>query len=243
MAYHKDLPESWIEIIEKDPVLKGLWADHNSEYEAVPEFLLGLIGDEFERLKPIFALYGEPGIDMYEKIVEMKALADPDSEEGTLHKYTGYFYVKEKGNEEIAKKLVREYIQFMNDIYINEFEEEAILDEDTKITFVPDEEYSKIMDELDEAWMEDEDMPESEMHESIADWFIFELDYMDGCDELKDLLWEAAYNLEESYEMSYYLMWSLVDKPAEENPFLPYYKLWCMGYTARFVAEDQVLVL
>ena len=44
MSYHKDLPQSWIEIIEKDVVLKGIWEEHDSEYEAVPEFLFGLRG-------------------------------------------------------------------------------------------------------------------------------------------------------------------------------------------------------
>ena len=49
MAYHEDLPESWIEIIEKDEVLQELWEDHNSEYEAVPDFLFGSVWGEIWR--------------------------------------------------------------------------------------------------------------------------------------------------------------------------------------------------
>lgn len=242
MAYHSDLPESWIEIIEKDSVLKELWAGHSSEYEAVPDFLFGLLWDELERLKPIFALYGEAGMDMYDKIIELKALTEPCGDEASLNKYGGYFYVKEKGNEEMAQELVREYIQAMNDLYINEFEEEAILDEDAEITFVPAAERSRIMEELYEAWQDGEDMPENELADVMNDWFLFEMEFKDGCEELKSLLWEAVYNLQEDYKMSYYLMWSLADMPDVENPYLPYYKLWCMGYTARFAAKDQVLV-
>lgn len=38
-SYHEELPEKWIEIIEKDEVLKEIWSEHHSEYEPVPEFL------------------------------------------------------------------------------------------------------------------------------------------------------------------------------------------------------------
>lgn len=86
--------------------LKELWEDHNSEYEAVPEFLFGSLWEELERLKPIFALYGEPGMDMYEKLLEIKALTEAKENavneatvnEAALEAYSGYFYVKEKGN-------------------------------------------------------------------------------------------------------------------------------------------------
>lgn len=230
MSYHKDLPQSWIEIIEKDVVLKGIWEEHDSEYEAVPEFLFGLIGDELERLRPVFALYGEPGIDMYEKIVAMKTIAASDSDE------------EPEGKEELVKELAKEYIRAMNDLYRNEFEEEPILDEDAEIILVRDEERDSVIEELQESWDEEEETPENEFNEVICDWYICELEYKEGCKELKNLLWEAVYNLEEDYKISYYLMWSLADRPAAENPYLPFYKLWCMGYTASFPAEDKVLV-
>ena len=40
MMYHKDLPKTWIKIIEQDEVLKEIWEDDIlDESEQVPEFL------------------------------------------------------------------------------------------------------------------------------------------------------------------------------------------------------------
>lgn len=243
MAYHKDLPESWIEIIEKDEVLKELWEDHNSEYEAVPEFLFGSVWGEIERLKPIFALYGAPGFAVYEKILEIEALTLRNVTEDILEMYEGYSYVKTKGNTELAQEVARDYIKAMNDLYVNEFEEEALLDEDAKITFVVPKERNEVEKELHRAWCEADDTPDLDMHETVGDWYIWGLEWKPGCKELKDLLWESLYNIEEDYKMSYYLLWALADMGEMENPFLPYFKLWCMELDARFVAKDEVLVL
>lgn len=243
MAYHKDLPRCWIEIIEKDEVLKELWEDQNSEYEAVPEFLFGNVWGDIERVKPIFALYGEPGLALYEKILEIEALTLHNVTEDILEMYEGYSYVKAKGNIELAQEIIRDYIKAMNDLYVNEFEEEALLDEDAKITFVEPEKRNEAVNKLHRAWCENQDTPDLDMYESIGDWYIWGLEWKQGCKELKDLLWESLYNIEEDYKMSYYLLWVLTDMGEIENPFLPYFKLWCMGLDVRFVAKDEVLVI
>ena len=193
--------------------------------------------------KPIFALYGEPGLEMYEKILEVEALTERSAGEEILEMYEGYSYVKSKGNMELAQTVVKEYIKAMNNLYVNEFEEEAILDEEAKITFVSSEERSKVMEELHKAWRAGDYTPENDMQETIGDWYIWELPIKSECKELKNLLWESLYNMEEDYKMAYYLLWSLADMPGMENPYLPYYKLWCMGLTARFVAKDEVFVM
>lgn len=242
MAYHNDLPQSWISIIEEDFVLNEIWANHNSQYEAVPEFLFGSIWDEIERVQPIFALYGKAGITMYDRILELKALIDHKEAQESLEKYKGYFYVKEKRNKVIVQDVVKKYIKAMNDFYINELEEEAILDEDAKITFVASEERTKIIEAIQKDWQEENNLPENELYEVIGDWYIQDIPIKSGCEELKDLLWESLYNIEEDYKMSYYLLWFLTDRPEKDNPYLPYYMLWCMGYTAKFVARDEVLL-
>ncbi|MBE5864764.1 MAG: hypothetical protein E7292_00950 [Lachnospiraceae bacterium] len=242
MAYHKDLPRCWIEIIEKDEVLKELWEDQNSEYEAVPEFLFGNVWGDIERVKPIFALYGEPGLALYEKILEIEALTLHNVTEDILEMYEGYSYVKATGNIELAQEIIRDYIKAMNDLYVNEFEEEALLDEDAKITFVEPEKRNEAVNKLHRAWCENQDTPDLDMYESIGDWYMG-LEWKQGCKELKDLLWESLYNIEEDYKMSYYLLWVLTDMEEIENPFLPYFKLWCMGLDVRFVAKDEVLVI
>ena len=155
----------------------------------------------------------------------------------------GYGYVKEKGNWELAEKIVREYIEAINDIYENELEEEALLDLEAEMFLVASDERNKVLAELHKDFGNGNYTPENEMYEVIGDWFDWEVEVKQGCKELKELLWEALYNLEEDYYMAYYILWSLADMPKKENPFLPYFKLWCMGLRARFVAKDKVIVL
>lgn len=244
-TYHKDLPEKWIEIIEKDEVLKEIWDDHYSEYEAVPEFLFQALRGDMGRLKPIFALYGKPGLEMYAKLEEIDALtvdtAETLTEDGEVA-YAGYFYVKAKGNDDMARAVVKDYIKAINSIYVNEFEEDALIDEDAQIEFPTTEESRKIQEELHQAWCSGNYTPENDMHDSIGDWFM-DLDIKDGCEELKYILVEALYHISCDYDLSRYIQWSIVDMPEMENPFLPYYKLWCMGLDPRFVAKDKVIVV
>lgn len=245
-TYHKDLPKKWIEIIEKDELLKELWEDYiSSEDEAVPEFLFQGVRGEISRLKPIFALYGEPGLEMYAKLEEIDILtadtAQIITEDGEVG-YAGYFYVKAKGNKDMAREIVKDYIKAINNIYVNEFEEDALMDEDAQIEFPTAEESEKIKRELHKAWCEGNDTPENSIHVDLYDWFM-DLDRKDGCEELKYILSEALYHINCDYLLSYSIQWSMVDMPKMENPFLPYYKLWCMGLDVRFVAKDKVIVL
>ena len=226
MGYHSDLPETWIEIIEKDEVLKAIWEEHDSEYEAVPEFLFGSLYGKLEHLKPILALYGDAGLELYDKLQEVESLFE-SAREGNE-------------NQEAAEQLTREYIQAMNKLYEDEFGGDPILDEDAEIVFVPANERSKVESEIRRNWY---DTLECEMNDEIGDWYVSELDCKEDCEELKDLIWESLYNLIEDYHMSYYLVWSLADRPAEENPYISYYKLWRMGLRARFVEENKVMIV
>ena len=243
MNYHKDLPQSWIQIIESDEILKNIWAENHSEYEAVPEFLFGMLWDELYRLKPIFALYGDAGMDMYEKISEinllMRFLSDEVSE-SEVSECFGYTYQKGIGNKELAEQIIKDYIKSINSVYENIFEENSILEESATISFVPNSEKNSVLEELHDTYYE---LTDCDIHEDIGDWFIFEIPLKEGCEELKNLVWESLYNLEEDYNLAYYILWSLADIPDIENPFLPYYKLWCMEFSARFVSSDKILVL
>lgn len=244
--YHKDLPKKWIDIIENDEVLKEIWEEHYFEYEAVPEFLFQSLRGEMYRIKPIFALYGELGLEMYEKLAEIEALTIDTARKITGNgetAYAGYFYVKAKGDEEVAKAAVREYIKAINDIYVKELEEEALMDENSQIEFPSAEKSEKIQEELEEAWCSYEPyMPEMDMSEAVGDWFR-DLDIKAGCEELRYIFSEALYHISNDYYLSHYIQWSIMDVPDMENPFMPYYKLWCMGLEPRFVAKDKVIVL
>lgn len=245
-TYHKDLPKSWIEIIEKDEILKELFAEYFSEYEPVPEFLFQELRGDLDRIKPIFELYGENGIEMYEKILEIDILTKNTMqtvmEDGNIS-YAGYFYMKSKDDEKMARQYVLEYIKAINKIYVEEFEEEPLIEDDAFIEFITGKEAVQIKAELDKAWNEGEPyLPEMDMYEGLGDWFT-NLDFKEECEELGELLEEALYHISNDYYLSYYINWSLVDMPVMENPFLAYYKLWCMGLEVRFVEKNRVIVI
>ncbi len=244
-VYHKDLPEKWIGIIEADELLRELWGEHESEYEAVPEFLFQAVRGEMYRLKPIFALYGEPGLSMYACLEEIDALtadtAQTFLENGEVA-YAGYFYSKAKDDVGIAKACVKEYIKLINRIYIQEFEDEPLMDEEAQVEFPTAEESSRINMELHKAFCAGNYTPENDMYDDIGDWFS-SLDMKEGCEELEYLFDEALYHISNDYYLSYYMQWFMKDTPEMENPFLPYYKLWCMGLRPRFVAKDKVIVV
>ena len=66
------LPDSWTEIIQQDRLLMEIFGEHdyNLEEEAVPPFLFQeLRGGNIEHLRPIFALYGQTGLDMLQKLL------------------------------------------------------------------------------------------------------------------------------------------------------------------------------
>ena len=59
--YREYLPQSWLEFIDRDPVLAAAFSAHEyaCDSEPVAPFLFqDLRGGEMERLRPIFALYG-----------------------------------------------------------------------------------------------------------------------------------------------------------------------------------------
>lgn len=195
------------------------------------------------RIKPIFELYGESGLEMYAKIEAIDTLTEETAQrimpDGSVA-CAGYFYTNANGDEEAAREVVKDYIKAINDIYVNEFEEDALMEEDAQIEFLTEEESAKIQEELQDS--SESYTPEMDMHDSIGDW-VMDLDMEEGCEELKYILSESLYHISNDYYLSYYIQWSVVDMPEMENPFLPHYKLWCMGLEARFVTKDKVIVV
>ena len=244
--YHKDLPEKWIDIIEKDEVLKEIFLEC-AEYEPVPDFLFQELRGDLTRLKPVFELYGTAGLEMFAKLEEIDALTRDTAQkvlpDGSVA-YAGYFYRNPKNDAGAAKEIVMNYIKAINDIYKNEMGEDVLLDEDAQIEVPALEEAAKIRKELDEAWCSGgaSYMPEMDMYEDIDDWFS-DIEPMDGCEELEHLLHEPLYHISNDYFLSYYIQWSFKNIPKMENPFLPHYQLWCMGLRARFAAKDKVIVV
>lgn len=99
------LPGGWTEVIEQDEVLLDIFGEHeyDLEQEAVPPFLFqDLRGGNLERLRPVFALYGKPGLDMFQGLLEIDD-ASRDTAEIQLPNgqtaYAAYFYVRFSGEE------------------------------------------------------------------------------------------------------------------------------------------------
>ena len=94
------LPEGWIEPIQQDPLLKEIFDEHeyDLEMEAVPPFLIqDLRGGNLERLRPILALYGQPGLDMLQGLLEIdeasKGTATSTTPTGQTA-YAAYFFAR-----------------------------------------------------------------------------------------------------------------------------------------------------
>ena len=74
----KYLPNRWAEIIQQDPLLMEIFEEHDYdlEEEAVPPFLFQeLRGGNIEHLRPIFALYGQTGLNMLQELLEIDEIS------------------------------------------------------------------------------------------------------------------------------------------------------------------------
>lgn len=137
------LPDDWTEIIQQDPLLMEIFEEHeyDLEEEAVPPFLFQeLRGGNMEHLRPIFALYGQPGLDMLQGLLEIDE-SSKDTVEVQLSDgqtgYAGYFFARfSEDARQSAEGAARDYIKAINGIFVEEFGEEAPLEEDVRIEFL-----------------------------------------------------------------------------------------------------------
>lgn len=240
------LPDGWAEIIERDEVLTDIFSEHeyDSEQEAVPPFLFqDLRGGNLERLRPIFARYGQPGLDLLSGLLEIDA-ASRDTAETQLPNgetaYAMYFYARFSGeNKQAAIDAARTYIKAINRIFVEERDEDAPLDEDAQIEFLLGQEGRAFEEKFHQAWAcgeIGEDVPDTD----IGDWRC-ELSYKEGFEDIK-LMSEALYHISCSYDLSYYLQWPMLETE-QENPFEGYFKLWKMGLKIYFPKKNQVVLV
>ena len=78
----KYLPNRWAEIIQQDPLLMEIFKEHDYdlEEEAVPPFLFQeLRGGNIEHMRPIFALYGQTGLNMLQELLEIDEISKDTS--------------------------------------------------------------------------------------------------------------------------------------------------------------------
>ena len=246
--YREYLPQSWLEFIDRDPVLAAAFSAHEyaCDSEPVAPFLFqDLRGGEMERLRPIFALYGQPGLNLLRQLQEIDARCADTAQITTADgqtAYAGYFFTRPEVDFQAAREAAKDYIRAVNRIFEEELEESQRLDEDAAIEFPTGGEAAVIEEELRQAWIHGADFPELDVREGLGDWFM-ELEYEESQEELAELLSEPLYHISNDYFLSYYLQWPLLNGAPGENPFLPHYRLWCMGLFARFPARDRVVLL
>ena len=124
------LPENWLPILEADPMLWEIFSEHEYglEQEAVPPFLIQeLRGGNLEHLRPLLSLYGEPGLELLEGLLEIDKAAEDTAElllpDGGVE-YAGYFFARfTKADQEKAVKTAKRYLRAICQVYEEVFRE------------------------------------------------------------------------------------------------------------------------
>ena len=245
--WRKEVPESWVPLIEADDWLRESFDEFTYEYEPVPEFLIqDLRGGELERLRPICALYGAPGLQLLANLKEIdeasRDTAQIETPNGTA--YAGYFFTHfkadEPGSQKAAAAAAYAYIKQVNRIWREGFGEPEPLDENALIELSLGEAGRTLAEEMHQAWVHGRDIPDVEIGSGLREWFA-DLPMLADCGELSDFLSEPLYHINNDYLLSYYLQWPLTGR-SDENPFLPHYLLWHMGLDIYFPARNRVVV-
>ena len=240
------LPDGWTELIQQDPVLMEIFDEHeyDLEDEAVPPFLIqDLRGGEINRLRPILALYGQPGLDMLQGLLEIDE-ASRDTAEHQLPSgetaYAAYFFARfSDENRQSAIDAARDYIRAINRIYVEEFEEKPPLDEDARVEFLSGQEGRDFEEKARQFWIHGEGLREVDL-DDLTEWYQ-ELEYRKGCEDM-ELMHEALYHISCDYNLSSYLQWSMFDTE-QENPFPGYFRLWKLGLHIHFPERDRVVLV
>lgn len=242
----KYLPDGWTEIIQQDPLLMGIFEEHeyNLEEEAIPPFLFqDLRGGNIEHLRPIFALYGQPGLDMLQGLLEIDEISKDTAEvqlpDGQIG-YAGYFFARfSEKDSQAAENAVRTYIKNINRIFVEEFEEDAPLEENAKIEFLFGQAAQDFMTKEHQRWCRGEGI-DVEIESDLRDWCC-DMPYKENYEDI-GLMSEALYHISCDYLLSYYLQWPMFDTK-QENPFRSYFELWKMGLSIYFPERGKVVLV
>ena len=241
------LPKGWTELIQQDPLLKEIFDEHeyDLEQEAVPPFLIQeLRGGDLDRLRPILALYGQPGLDMLQGLLEIdeasRDTATCVSPTGQTA-YAAYFFARfSEENKQAAINAARTYVKAINRIYVEEFDEDPPLDENASIEFLAGQEGRDFEEQVRQVWITGEGIQTVDLDE-LTEWYQEDLQYRKGCEDI-DLMSEALYHISCDYDLSHYLQWPMYDTQ-RENPFHGYFDLWKMGLNIYFPARDRIVLV
>ncbi|WP_251317226.1 hypothetical protein [Flintibacter muris] len=240
------LPDGWTQLIQQDPLLLEIFEEHeyDLEMEAVPPFLIQDLRDgNIEHLRPILALYGQPGLDMLRGLLEIDEASRDTATSTTSTGQTAcaaYFFARfDPERKQAAIDAARTYIKAINRIYVEEFEEEPPLAEDGEIEFLSGQEGRDFEEQVRQMWITGEGIQTVDLDE-LNEWYR-ELEYRKGCEDI-GLLSEALYHISCDYDLSCCLQWPMYDTQ-RENPFHGYFDLWKLGLHIHFPARDRVVLV
>lgn len=244
--YREHLPESWLPLIDCDPLLADIFSEHDYdlEQEAVPPFLIQeLRGGNIEHLRPILALYGQPGLEMLQGLLEIDEAAK-DTAETCLPNgqtaYAGYFFTNPKVDPRKAIQTAKRYLRAVCQVYEEVFHEPSPVGPRAGVLLLTGQEARNMEKKIHQAYVHGSPyLPDLQIHDEIGDWFS-NLTYQGDCGELSWLLREALYHINNDYFLSYFLLWPMTKHPEIENPFRPHFELWKMGLTPQFFDHDQM---
>ena len=239
----KYLPNRWAEIIQQDPLLMEIFEEHDYdlEEEAVPPFLFQELRGGNIELRPIFALYGQTGLNMLQELLEIDEISKdtakvelPDEQTS----YAGYFFTRfSEDNRQNAENAVQAYIRNINRIFVEEFKEAAPLDENAKIEILFGQAAQTFREE---AYQQQINGESTEIEIDLIDW-CSDMLYKEGYEDI-ELMTEALYHINCDYLLSDYLQWPMYDTK-RENPFRPYFELWKMGLNIYFPERGRVVLI
>ena len=121
--YREYLPQSWLAFIDRDPMLAAAFSAHKyaCDSEPVAPFLFqDLRGGEMERLRPIFALYGQPGLNLLRQLQEIDTRTRDTAQtviSGGQTAYAGYFFTRPEIDVQAAREAAKDYIRAVNRIF------------------------------------------------------------------------------------------------------------------------------
>ncbi len=240
------LPDGWTELIWQDPLLREIFEEHeyDLEQEAAPPFLIqALRGGNLTHLRPILALYGDPGLAMLRGLLEIDEVSRDTAEITTPDgqtAYAGYFFANYKGGSGI-EELVHKHIQAMRKVYLEVFQEEPPVDEAVKIRILSGKEGYDFQMKLHREFCAGQYHPGDDIYDAMGDW-IADMLCHGRCGEL-EVLNEALYHISNDYMLSHFLRWPLLAHEPMENPFQAYFELWKMGLLIKIPARDEVVLV
>ena len=170
--------------------------EYHLEEEAVPPFLIQeLRGGHLEHLRPLLALYGEPGLELLQGLLEIDDTAELRLPNGRTA-YAGYFFARfGREDQEKAVKTAKSYLRAVCRVYEEVFHEPSPVGPRAGVLLLTGQEARDMREKVHQAYVHGKPyLPDLQIHDEIGDWFA-DLPCRENCGELAGLFHEALYHI------------------------------------------------